>query len=94
METPFEMALQAELDKLPYERHVDDGMYNDGRQAGFELGARWALGFIETLLPTEEEIQTESDNNNFGWGWEDGFEFGAHWTKELIKSRLAGKEEK
>lgn len=49
--------------------------------------------YIETLMPTEEEIQTESDNNNFGWGWEDGFEFGAHWTKELIKSRLAGKEE-
>jgi hypothetical protein len=48
---------------------------------------------IETLLPTEEEIQTESDNHNFGWGWEDGFEFGAHWAKEFIKSRIAGKEE-
>jgi hypothetical protein len=48
---------------------------------------------IETLLPTEEEIQEESDKNNFGWGWEDGFEFGAYWTKEFIKSRIAGKEE-
>jgi len=38
----FEKLLQAELDRLPYEKHVDDGQYNDGVQTGFELGARWA----------------------------------------------------
>lgn len=39
----FEKLLQEELDKLPYTKHLDDGQYNDGQIAGFELGARWAL---------------------------------------------------
>lgn len=35
----FEELLQKELDKLPYTKHLDDGQYNDGKIAGFELGA-------------------------------------------------------
>lgn len=58
-----------------------------------ETAERKIHKYVESLLPTQEEIQEESDKNNFGWGWEDGFEFGAYWTKEFIKSRLAGKEE-
>jgi hypothetical protein len=42
----FEKLLQKELDKLPYTKHLDDGQYNDGKLAGFELGARWALSLI------------------------------------------------
>jgi hypothetical protein len=42
----FEELLQAELDKLPYVKHLDDGQYNDGQMAGFELGARWALSLF------------------------------------------------
>jgi hypothetical protein len=38
----FEEELQKELDKLPYTKHLDDGQYNDGQVAGFEIGARWA----------------------------------------------------
>lgn len=37
----FERKLQIEIDKLPYEKHVDDGQYNDGVCDGFEMGARW-----------------------------------------------------
>lgn len=42
----FEELLQKELDKLPYTKHLDDGHYNDGQIAGFELGARWALSLF------------------------------------------------
>lgn len=45
----FESALQVELDKLPYEKHVDDGQYNNGQVVGFEVGARWAKEFILKL---------------------------------------------
>lgn len=40
----FEAALEAEMDKLPYTKHVDDGGYNQGQLAGFEKGAEWARG--------------------------------------------------
>jgi hypothetical protein len=40
----FESALEAELNKIPYTKHVDDGQYNDGQLAGFEKGAEWARG--------------------------------------------------
>lgn len=43
----FEELLQKELDKLPYTKHLDDGQYNDGKLAGFELGARWALSLFD-----------------------------------------------
>ena len=39
--------ISVELKKLPYEKHVDDGQYNDGQLAGFELGAEW--GFQKAL---------------------------------------------
>ena len=42
----FEELLQKELDKLPYTKHLDDGQYNDGKIAGFELGARWVLSLF------------------------------------------------
>ena len=45
----FEELLQKELDKLPYTKHLDDGQYNDGKQAGFELGARWALSLFAVI---------------------------------------------
>jgi len=38
----FEQLLDAELKKLPYTKHLDDGQYNDGVLTGFELGARWS----------------------------------------------------
>jgi len=39
----FESELTLQLSQLPYEKHVDDGQYNDGKIVGFELGARWAM---------------------------------------------------
>lgn len=42
----FEIKLQEELNKLPYEKHLDDGCFNNGVQYGFEMGARWALNNI------------------------------------------------
>jgi hypothetical protein len=49
MKNNFEKKLQSELDKLPYEKHLDDGMYNDGQVAGFEIGARWAFESFSAL---------------------------------------------
>jgi hypothetical protein len=37
----WEQGLGAELQKLPYTKHLDDGQYNDGQLAGFEFGATW-----------------------------------------------------
>ena len=39
----FESELTLQLSQLPYEKHADDGLYNDGQIDGFELGARWAM---------------------------------------------------
>ena len=44
-ETPIELPsdedILEECNKLPFEKHVDCGMYNDGQIDGFELGAKW-----------------------------------------------------
>ncbi len=37
----WQEGLKEQLDKLPYTKHLDDGGYNDGQLAGFELGAQW-----------------------------------------------------
>lgn len=50
----FEELLQKELDKLPYTKHLDDGQYNDGQLAGFELGARWALSLFAVSGRSEQ----------------------------------------
>lgn len=42
----FTHLLQKELEKLPYEKHVDDGQYNDGVLTGFEFGAIWAYELL------------------------------------------------
>lgn len=45
-QSEFEELLQNELDKLPFEKGLDDGQYNDGQLSGFELGARWLLSVM------------------------------------------------
>jgi hypothetical protein len=48
----FENKLQEQLDLLPFTKGLDDGQYNDGQQAGFEKGARWAIEEINKgLIP-------------------------------------------
>ena len=41
IELPSEQEINEECNKLPFEKHVDAGMYNDGQIDGFELGAKW-----------------------------------------------------
>ena len=41
IELPSDEEIYEESRKLPYEKHLDDGQYNDGQMAGFELGAYW-----------------------------------------------------
>lgn len=41
IELPSDEEIEKECNKLPFEKHVDCGMYNDGQIDGFELGARW-----------------------------------------------------
>jgi hypothetical protein len=44
----FDRQLQAEIDKLPYVKHLDDGMYNNGRLDGFIEGARWRHELVQS----------------------------------------------
>ena len=41
IELPSDEEILEECNKLPFEKHVDCGMYNDGQIDGFELGAKW-----------------------------------------------------
>lgn len=41
IELPSDEQILKECNKLPFEKHVDCGMYNDGQIDGFELGAKW-----------------------------------------------------
>lgn len=52
----WEAGLEAELNKLPYTKHLDDGQYNDGQLAGFELGAQWGYNKAKETLYTEEQM--------------------------------------
>ena len=62
----FEELLQKELDKLPYTKHLDDGQYNDGKLAGFELGARWALSLfgVSRAFYCQSEIEGDRKCTN------------------------------
>ncbi len=51
--------ISVELKKLPYEKHVDDGQFNDGQLAGFELGAEW--GFQKALEILADKKFSEID---------------------------------
>jgi len=52
----FIIGLEKELAKLPYEKHLDDGQYNDGVLDGFELGAEWGYEKAKETLFTEEQV--------------------------------------
>lgn len=53
----WEKGLENEINKLPYTKHLDDGQYNDGQLAGFELGAIWGYNKAkEKYKYTEEDI--------------------------------------
>ena len=41
IELPSDEEIDKEMDKLPFSKHVDDGLFNDGQLMGFELGAKW-----------------------------------------------------
>ena len=59
VEQSFEIKLQEELNKLPYEKHADDGGYNDGQVAGFEQGARWAYKLSTQPQQVKEGLTAE-----------------------------------
>ena len=69
----FIIGLEKELAKLPYEKHLDDGQYNDGVLDGFELGAEWGYGKAKETLFTEEQVieaidmARKDDNPLFLW---------------------------
>jgi hypothetical protein len=54
----WDQGLAAELEKLPYTKHLDDGQYNDGQLAGFEFGATWGYKKAkEKYKYTEEDLR-------------------------------------
>ena len=53
----WDQGLAAELEKLPYTKHLDDGQYNDGQLAGFEFGATWGYNKAkEKYKYTEDDL--------------------------------------
>ena len=58
----FEELLRVELDKLPFEKHVDDGQYNAGQIVGFELGARWAYNSFSLYMLINAAIAEQKPN--------------------------------
>lgn len=52
----FQAAMLAEMDKLPYVKHLDDGQYNDGQILGFQKGAEWAAQHLPRWIPVEERL--------------------------------------
>jgi hypothetical protein len=58
VEEVWEQGLGAELEKLPYTKHLDDGQYNDGQLVGFEFGATWGYNKAkEKYKYTEEDLR-------------------------------------
>ena len=58
VEEVWEQGLEAELKKLPYTKHLDDGQYNDGQLVGFEFGATWGYNKAkEKYKYTEEDLR-------------------------------------
>ncbi len=54
----WSMGLEARLNELPYTKHLDDGMFNDGQVSGFESGAEWGYKKArEKYKFTEDDIQ-------------------------------------
>ena len=47
IELPSDEEIGKEMDKLPFSKHIDDGMFNDGQLNGFELGATWMRDKIQ-----------------------------------------------
>jgi hypothetical protein len=48
-ESRFADLLSEQIDKLPYQKHADDGGYNDGQITGFEQGTEWLRGLIKEI---------------------------------------------
>ena len=54
----WSMGLEARLKELPYTKHLDDGMFNDGQVSGFESGAEWGYNKAkEKYKFTEEDMR-------------------------------------
>lgn len=50
--------LEEKLNELPYSKHIDDGLYNDGQVYGFEQGAVWGFSKAkEKYKFTEDDIR-------------------------------------
>jgi len=61
-EEVWEQGLLAELEKLPYTKHLDDGQYNDGQLVGFEFGATWGYNKAkEKYKYTGEDLRKAID---------------------------------
>ena len=51
----WSMGLEARLKELPYTKHLDDGMFNDGQVSGFESGAEWGYNKAREKYKFTEE---------------------------------------
>ena len=96
----WQEGLKEQLDKLPYTKHLDDGGYNDGQLAGFELGAQWGYNKCKEKykLNTKEmkailEFDFEKDDYDRkrfkdavnGTKWKESMNELDNWLREQIK---------
>ena len=96
----WQEGLKEQLDKLPYTKHLDDGGYNDGQLAGFELGAQWGYNKckekyklnnkkMKAILEFDFE-KDDYDRNRFedavnGPKWKSSMNELDNWLREQIK---------
>lgn len=87
----WELGLEQELNKLPYTKHLDDGQYNDGQIAGFELGATWCYNKVNKFTISDDvlfEQATVAMEEVYGYGCEteiDAYFRGAKWILKQFK---------
>lgn len=62
--------ISAELEKLPYTKHLDDGQYNDGQLVGFEMGAYWGFQTALEILG-DKEFSEEDMRDAIQFGLDD-----------------------
>ena len=54
MNKELEEKLYKRINELPYTKHLDDGLYNDGQVSGFEQGAKFMFDLL-TWKPIDKD---------------------------------------
>lgn len=65
-EDVWSCGLEQKLNELPYEKHLDDGQYNDGQLAGFEFGTNWGYNKAKEKYSLSNIIDLYIEETGYG----------------------------